>query len=114
VLGDTWYSQIIKDYNGQTHWLSVDVDKFIRFPKWLNFAVGYGAEGMVFARDHQNIANDFNPYIQYYFSIDFYLTAIKKKSKALKTLIFIANMIKLPAPALEFSRNGMRFHTLYF
>jgi hypothetical protein len=114
VLGDTWPSQTLKDYNGQTHWLSVDVDKFMRFPKWLNLAVGYGAEQMIYARDQQNIKINLDPYRQYYFSIDFDLTAIKTKSKAIKTLIFIANMIKLPAPAVEFSRKGIKCHGLYF
>ena len=33
VLGDSRVSEILKDYNGQTYWLSVDVDKFIRFPE---------------------------------------------------------------------------------
>jgi hypothetical protein len=114
VLGDSWSSQILKDYNGQTHWLSIDMDKFIHFPKWLNLAVGYGAEGMVYARDSQNASNNYDPYRQYYLSIDFDLTAIKTKSKIIKTLIFVGNMIKLPAPALEFSRKGIRGHALYF
>jgi hypothetical protein len=114
VLGDTWSSEILKDYNGQTHWLSVDVDKFMRFPKWLNFAVGYGAEKMIYARDEQNTEVDLYPYRQYYFSLDFDLTAIKTKSRTIKTLIFIANMIKLPAPAIEFSRKGIKCHGLYF
>jgi hypothetical protein len=114
VLGDTWPSEVLKDYNGQTHWISIDMDKFMHFPKWLNLAVGYGAEGMVYARDSQNTSNGYNPYRQYYFSIDFDLTSIRTRSKFIKTLIFIGNMIKLPAPALEFSRKGIKAHTFYF
>jgi hypothetical protein len=113
-LGDSWSSKILKDYNGQTHWLSVDVDRFIKFPKWLNIAVGYGAEKMIYARDEQNIKVNLDPYRQYYLSIDFDLTSIKTKSKTIKTLIFIVNMIKLPAPAIEFSRKGIKCHALYF
>ena len=114
VLGDGTISQIFKDYNGQTYWLSVDVDKFITFPKWLNIGIGYGAEGMVSARDQQNMELGLDPCRQYYLSIDFDLTAIRTRSKAIKTLIFFANMIKIPAPAIEFSRKGTRFHALYF
>jgi hypothetical protein len=55
LLGNDLTSEILKDYNGQTFWFSIDMDKFVRFPSWLNIAVGYGAEGMVYARDHQNI-----------------------------------------------------------
>jgi hypothetical protein len=115
VLGDGMPSEMFKDYNGQTYWLSVDMDKFMRFPKWLNFAVGYGAEGMVYARDEQNIEAGYPPaYRQFYFSIDFDLRAIKSRSKAINTLIFFASMIKIPAPTIEFSSKGTKFHAFYF
>ena len=115
LLGNDLTSEILKDYNGQTFWLSVDMDKFIKFPNWLNLAVGYGAEGMIYARDHQNMEAGY-PLArrQYYLSIDFDLTAIKTRSKVLKTLIFIANTIKIPAPALEFSEKGTRLRAFYF
>jgi hypothetical protein len=114
VLGSDLTGEILKDYNGQTHWLSIDMDKFMPFPKWLNLAVGYGADGMVSARDDQNREAGYNPVRQYYFALDFDLTAIRTRSKAVKTLIFIANMIRLPAPAIEFSRNGTRAYAFYF
>ncbi len=114
VLGENTLSQLFKDYNGQTYWLSVDMDKFLRFPKWLNLAVGYGAEGMVYAHDSSNEANGYHAYRQFYFALDLDLTAIKTRSKALKSLIFFANMIKIPAPTLEFSSEGTRFHFFYF
>jgi uncharacterized protein YfiM (DUF2279 family) len=115
TLGNGLTSELLKDYNGQTYWLSADMDKFMRFPRWLNIAVGYGAQGMLYARDRQNTAQGFDePYRQYYLSIDFDLTAIRTRSNVLNTLIFFVNMIKLPAPALEFSRGGTRFHAFAF
>lgn len=115
VLGDGLASEIFKDYNGQTYWLSIDMDKFMSFPKWLNLGVGYGSQGMVYARDFQNTQAGYNKaYRQYYFTLDFDLTVIKSRSKVVNTLIFIANMIKLPSPTLEFSSKGTRFHALYF
>lgn len=115
VLGNGLPSEIFKDYNGQTYWLSCDVDKFIRFPRWLNLAVGYGAEGMIYARDEQNLDAGYPPaYRQLYISLDFDLRAIKSRSKAVNTLIFIASMIKLPAPTIEFSSKGTKFHAFYF
>lgn len=115
VLGDGFFNEALKDYNGQTYWLSVDMDKFTRFPKWLNFVAGYGSEGMVYARDHQNIENGFgDPYRQYYLGIDFDLTAIKTRSKFLKTFLFLANMLKLPSPAFEFSQGDIHFRPLAF
>lgn len=114
VLGDTFASKFLKDYNGQTYWLAFDMDKFIKFPKWLNLAVGYGADGMVYAREAPNNDAGFAAYRQYYIGLDFDLTGIKTRSKALKTFFAIASMIKLPAPTLEFSSKGTRFHAFYF
>ncbi|HEY8937733.1 MAG TPA: DUF2279 domain-containing protein [Cyclobacteriaceae bacterium] len=114
VLGDTWSSELLKDYNGQTHWWSFDMDKFMPFPKWLNLAVGYGAQGMVYARDEQNRQNGYNAYRQYYLAIDFDLTSIKTKSKFVRSLIFVSNMIKIPAPTIEFSKKGISYYGFYF
>ena len=115
LFGSTTRERMLKDYNGQTYWLSIDMDKFIRFPKWLNFAVGYGAEGMVYARDEQNIEAGYPPaYRQYYLSIDFDLRAIKSRSKVVNTLIFFASMIKIPAPTIEFSPKGTKVYAFYF
>jgi hypothetical protein len=114
VLGSDATSEILKDYNGQTYWLSADMDKFVRFPKWLNLAVGYGASGMIYARDGQNKASGYDTYRQYYLALDFDFTAIRTRSKVLKTLIFVASCIKVPAPTLSLSRKKTSFHALYF
>lgn len=114
LLGDNVISEMVKDYNGHTFWLSVDVDKFTRFPKWLNVAVGYGAEGMVYARDWENTLNGYHNYRQYYLSIDFDLTAVRSRSKLVKTLLFVASAIKLPAPTFIFSKHGGEFRPFYF
>lgn len=119
LLGRTFAEELLKDYNGLTFWLSVDVDKFLpkgnRYPKWLNLAVGYGAEDMIFAQDSQNLQAGLNPYRQFYLSLDLDLTAIKTKNRFLKALIFFANMIHLPAPAISFSSaKGVKFHSWYY
>lgn len=114
VLGENFSQELLKDYNGQTYWLSFDMDKFLSFPKWLNIAVGYGAEEMVYGKPASNTEAGYNAYRQFYIGIDFDLTAIKTRSKALKTVLFIADMIKLPAPTLEFSSKGTRFLPFYF
>ncbi|MCK6617509.1 MAG: YfiM family protein [Cyclobacteriaceae bacterium] len=114
TLGEGMPSEIIKDYNGQTYWLSVDLDKFFHFPKWLNLAVGYGANEMVYACDHENQAAGYNAFRQYYVGIDFDLSHIRTKSKALNTALFLVNMIRLPAPAFQFSKNGNSFQMFQF
>lgn len=114
LLGNGLAEELLKDYNGQTQWLSVDMDKFVRFPKWLNISIGLGAEGMVYANDESNIAAGYNPYRKLFIGIDFDLTAFKSRSKALNTLIFVANMVRIPAPALEFSNRKTKAHLFYF
>ncbi len=114
TLGSGLLEEIIKDYNGQTYWLSADVDKFVRFPKWLNVSIGYGAEGMLYANDQANLIQGIQPYRQFFIGIDFDLTGIKSRSGVVNTLIYLANMIKLPAPTLEISQGKVKGHFFYF
>lgn len=121
VLGSSLSEQILKDYNGQTYWLSVNIHSFFKqskLPKWLNVAVGYGAEGMI--TGNEGLANTvFLPeserYRQFYLSFDVDLTKIKTKSNFIKTLFLVFNAIKIPAPAIEIKGDGgMQWHYLYF
>ncbi|HCM75517.1 MAG TPA: DUF2279 domain-containing protein [Cytophagales bacterium] len=114
ILGSNFSEKVLKDYNGQTYWMSIDVDRFTRFPKWLNLAIGYGAHDFIFASKEANISNGYSPYRQYYLSIDFDLTSVKTNSKPLKALLYLANMIKLPSPTLEFTRHGVKSYAFYF
>ncbi len=117
LLGSGLLEELLKDYNGQTYWLSFDVHAFSkesRFPKWLNFALGYGAQNMVFARDSQNAVAGYENFRQYYFGIDFDLSYIKTDKKWLRVLLFMADMIRLPAPALEINKDGIKGHLFYY
>ena len=108
----------IKDYNGQTYWLSVDVHAFSKqgkFPKWLNVALGYGAHNMIFANDPNNLEIGLQPYRQYYLALDFDLSYIQSNSKFVNTLLYVVDLIHLPAPALEYNQqNGWKLHALMF
>ncbi|MFV9551339.1 DUF2279 domain-containing protein [Algibacter sp. PT7-4] len=118
-LGETYLEQILKDYNGQTYWLSANLHAFFnnsKLPKWLNLAVGYGANGMlngVKDIDNQLLTNN-GRYKQFYLSFDLNLNKIKTKSKLLKTVFSIFNMIKIPMPTLEFNKKGTVFHLFYY
>jgi hypothetical protein len=126
VLGNSLAKRALKDYNGQTYWLCVDLAKFLpkesKYPKWLNLALGYGAEEMVFNDPDANreiglqeLGVPLKPYRQYYFTIDLNLRAIKTRSKVLKTAFYILDIFHLPAPALEYNnRNQWKLHGLYY
>ncbi len=114
TLGNGLLSEILKDYNGQTYWLSFNLSRFTRFPQWLNLAVGYGATGMVYGRDFQNQSAGYTSRRQLYISPDIDLSHVKSRSKAIRTALCIINLIKLPAPALEISSGRCRWHWLMF
>jgi len=121
ALGSSLSEQILKDYNGQTYWLSVNLYSFAKntkIPKWLNVAFGYGAEGMLSGNSHDNnLVSLQNPekFRQFYLSFDVNLTKIQTKSHFLKTIFSVFNTIKIPAPTLEYSVNkGLKAHVFYF
>lgn len=121
LLGESFATQILKDYNGQTYWLSINPSSFMKkdtkFPKWLNVAFGYGANGMLGANYNNIVIEDetgnvtsFNRYRQGYFSLDVDLTRIKTKSKVLKSIFYGLNIIKIPFPNLELSEGKLKFN----
>ena len=121
VLGSSLQEQILKDYNGQTYWLSANLHSFFKsskIPNWLNLAVGYGAEGMISGNEGSTdpiLLPESERYRQFYLSFDVDLTKIKTKSYFLKTLFSVFNTIKIPAPTLEIKGNGgSEFHFFYF
>lgn len=118
VLGKNWVQQSLKDYNGQTYWLSANIASFLgsetKFPKWLNFAIGYGADGMLGAFN-----NTLYPLIkrqrQYYISLDVDLTRIKTKSKVANALLGTFGFLKFPMPTVEFNSGGItKVYGFYF
>lgn len=120
TLGTSLNEQILKDYNGQTYWLSFNIhsftkDKFV--PKWLNLAVGYGGEGMLYGDSKEAFINSIhqNTYRQFYLSLDVDLSKISTKSHFLKTLFSVFNTIKIPAPTLQYNDfNGVKGYFIYF
>lgn len=113
ILGSNFSEELLKDYNGQSYWLSFDLSKFnTGLPKWLNLAIGYGASGMVYASDAQNMANGFTSRRRFFLGFDLDLHEYRSSSKALNTLIYLINLIHIPAPTIEVSDQKFRFHFL--
>lgn len=121
VLGGSFTEQILKDYNGQTYWLSVNLQSFAKdskIPKWLNLALGYGAEGMLTGNKgdiSSTLMSNPKRFRQLYLSLDVDLTQIKTKSHFLKTVFSVLNTVKIPAPTIEFVHlNDVKYHLIYF
>jgi hypothetical protein len=120
ILGSNFNERFLKDYNAQTYWLCYSPLKYKA--KWFGLGLGYGANGMLGGDDNiwidkNQVVQDYSNvkrFRQYYLSLDFNLTKIKTKKKGIKTLLFVLNCFKLPAPALEFSQGKVIGHWLKF
>ena len=114
LFGNNPAQKLLKDYNHQTYWLSFHPG--IWKPRWLLLSLGVGAQGL-----YGGFANEWKtdmgvlvrpdpllyPRIsQYYLSADLDLTKIPVKNQFLRSLFRVLNIVKMPAPALEFTSQG--------
>ncbi|WP_412561174.1 DUF2279 domain-containing protein [Winogradskyella sp. MIT101101] len=117
-LGNGLFEEFLKDYNGQTYWLSANLNSFFKtdyIPNWLNLAFGYGADGMLTGDPNDPLFLNQNRTRQYYLSLDIDLTRIKTNSNILKTIFDVFNVIKIPFPAIELNSEGrLKMHYFYF
>lgn len=121
ALGEGTAERILKDYNGQTYWLSMDPRLFGARPRkgsWasvFNVAVGYGAEGMLYAKPGtpEGVEQP-GRRPQFYLSLDACLHRISTRSRFVRTVLDVLDCVKVPAPALEFSDGAVTGHWLYF
>jgi uncharacterized protein YfiM (DUF2279 family) len=119
-LGEGFIEEMLKDYNGQTYWLSANVHSFFKesqIPKWLNVAIGYGADGMLTGKSEtvNNLIISHQRKRQFYLSLDVDLSRIETKSHVLKSIFEVFNVIKVPFPTLELDDRGvLKVHPVYF
>lgn len=124
ALGRNLPERMLKDYNGQTHWVSANIEgisgKSGRFPEWLNISLGYSAYGMLGGHYNPALANGnelpvIDRHRQFYLSPDIDLSKIRTGSDTVNAILRSLNFIKVPAPAIEYNRgDGVRFHLLFF
>lgn len=127
IYGQSWQERIVKDYNGQTYWLSVNLKSFMKessLPSWLSVAFGYGADGMfgaaynAYTDELGNMTfnrSDIARYRQYYIAPDIDLTKIRTKNRLLKLALGALNVVKFPLPSIEYnSKQQFKFHLLHF
>lgn len=118
-LGTNLPQRLLKDYNGQSYWLSLNISSFLghtNFPKWINANVGYGAEGMTGAVTNPSIVNSkpvppFERQRKLFFSVTGAFTT--KNNIPYPSWI---NVFKVPSPAIEWKLkdNKIKFRPLYF
>jgi hypothetical protein len=121
LLGEDQLQRIFKDYNGQTYWLTFDINNNIqekvKVLKYLNLSVGYSIDGFVGARSNSiancNNCNDFKRQSQLLLSIDLDLSEMKTKNRMVQLLLNSFSVIKFPAPTLIIQSQN-EFRWIYF
>lgn len=125
LLGSNLPERMLKDYNGQTIWLSFNLKSLFlgkesKFPSWINLAFGYSAEGMTGGFSNVNQYNgqaipEFTRTRQFILSPDIDLTRIPVENKFLKTTLKVLSFIKIPMPAIMLDSQGdFSAYWLYF
>lgn len=124
LFGTSLPERALKDYNGQTYWLSANLRSFFpksNIPAWLNVSFGYGATGMFGGYENKwdeggstIDRTDIPRERQFYLAPDIDFTRIKTKSKFLKSVFFVLNALKMPAPALMLSNGKLKVYAIYF
>lgn len=144
IMGKDWLDRIYEDYSGITVWLACDVKSLFmketsRYPSWLGWAIGYGAEGMTGEYNNYapagNVGEDGNwgrgwedtpGHLTYmpndarqrrlFFAPDIDISRIPCKNKTLKHILRVLSAIKLPTPTLEYrpGEDRLAWHWFYF
>ena len=131
LYGSSFAEAFLKDYNGMTLWASFNLSSFSGhhkpqwLPRWLNLAVGYGAENMFSGfgnswmdengASYSLDAEAFPRYRQFYLSLDIDLRRIPTRKRGLRFLLGALNWIKIPSPALEVNTRGkVKLHPFYW
>ncbi len=123
LLGASILEQSIKNYNGQTYWLSFNPMSFAKeskIPKWVNLSIGYSADGMIGGTSNPILIKDngqavqFKRTRQWYLSMDIDFRSIKTKKPWQKVLLGGLGFFKIPFPAIGLEGGKFVAKPLYF
>jgi hypothetical protein len=115
ILGSTYAEQLLKDYNGQTYWVSLPIATFLNLPKrfkWICISLGYGCDAKLVGSQYS--WNGFNARRQVYLSLDIDCSSLAPRHPKLNKVLSHLNFIKIPFPSIEFSSDKTRFHWISF
>ena len=126
LLGENKLQQILKDYNGQTYWLSFNYNelwnKRIKLFDYIDFAIGYSINGFTGGHNNPEISscnclindcNNLKRTSQFIFSVDLNTSKIKNKHPILGKFLLPFDIVKIPFPAFILN-NSKNFKLIYF
>lgn len=119
-LGENLPQRIIKDYNGQSYWLSFNISSFLsnknNFPKMINADIGYGAQGMTGAVINPSVVDgktipSFTRQRKLFFGVTG--AFVTKNNTPYSSWL---NIIKVPSPVVEWNLKSskIKFRPFYF
>lgn len=121
ILGSNFQESLLKDYNGQTYWLSFSPGSFFPesgIPKWACISLGYSA--------HQKLVGSESTYTdlltgityheqrEFLLSLDIDFSQFDIKRPWLRALVKQFNYLKIPFPAMMLRDGGVQFRPFYF
>ncbi len=121
ILGSSFAESLLKDYNGQTYWLSFSPGTFFpksNIPKWACLSIGYST--------HAKLVGDQDYYLdgfsgqeyfaerEWVFSLDIDFSKFDIKRPWLKVIVSQFNYLKVPFPAIYLRGGQLRGSLLYF
>lgn len=111
TLGANFSQQLLKDYNGQTYWLSFSPFAFSKnpnAPKWLCLSLGYSVKGKLHGHNdiYTTSTQTFHAQREFVLSLDIDVSKFHFKRKWPRILLSPFNIIKIPFPAVVFTTNG--------
>jgi hypothetical protein len=104
LFGQHVLTQILKDYNGQTYWLSYSL-KHPYWPSWLALSLGYGIDGFTHAQPDPKLSTRVIK-----FSVDINPKAFQSSKRWIKPFIWFFTYVKFPFPVLAY--NGKQLYLL--
>jgi hypothetical protein len=121
ILGATFPERLLKDYNGQTYWLTFSPGSIFpksNIPAWIAIAAGYSVDAkLVGSNDFFKTADGLKSFTakrEFILSLDLDVTKLPIKKTWLKKVLSPFNVIKIPFPALVFRGNDISGRLLYF
>lgn len=118
-LGRNLPQRLLKDYNGQSYWLSFNISSFIaktNFPKWITANLGYGASGMISAVHNASEVN--GKKIPSFLRERKLFLGVSGAFTANNTITYPSwlNLLKMPAPVVQWNLTSdkISFRPLYY
>lgn len=121
VLGENYLQALLKDYNGQTYWLSFNLRKFIpesKIPKWMCVSLGYSVDQKL--KGTEEIYTDpstgftYHSQREFLLSMDIDFSELNVRRPWLKAIVKQFNYLKIPFPTLLYRNDLFYLKPFYF